>query len=96
MGLNLFLDDLRKCQEGFALARNYDECILMLSECEVNVLSLDYHLGEERSGYDVAKWIVENNRWPLEIRFHTSDPVGRSNMRQLLERYAPAHVLICG
>jgi hypothetical protein len=91
--INVFLDDLRKCPEGFTLARDYSECILLLSECEVNILSLDHDLGEgEPNGYDVAKWIVKNNRWPRRIRFHTANPVGRSNMIQLLQRYAPEWV----
>jgi hypothetical protein len=94
MKINLFLDDLRKCPEGFTLVKNYEECVLMLAECEVEILSLDHDLGEERSGYDVAKWIVQNSCWPHEIRFHTANPVGRSNMRQLLARYAPQRVII--
>lgn len=94
MKINLFLDDMRSCPNGYVLAKNFDECILMLTEFEVQILSLDHDLGEERTGYDVAKWIVENNRWPNEIRFHTSNPVGRRNMQQLLQRYAPQDVII--
>ncbi|MDQ0190619.1 cyclic-phosphate processing receiver domain-containing protein [Alicyclobacillus cycloheptanicus] len=94
MGIKLFLDDMRTCPDGYVLARNYDECILMLTACEVEVLSLDHDLGAARTGYDVAKWIVEKNRWPKQICFHTSNPVGRRNMQQLLQRYAPPYVAI--
>lgn len=94
MGINLYLDDIRQCPAGFTLARTYDEAILMLATCDIAVLSLDHDLGADRNGYDVAKWIVEHNRWPRVIRFHTANPVGRFNMRQLLVRYAPPTVTV--
>lgn len=57
-----------------------DEAILVLARCGIEVLSLDCDIRTWRSGYDVAKWTVENNRWPREVRFDTSNPVGRFNM----------------
>jgi hypothetical protein len=94
MVINVFLDDLRKCPEGFVLTRDVDECILLLQECEVAVLSLDYHLGGNETGFDVAKWIVGNKKWPKEIFLHTSDPVGREQMYHLLKSHAPEKVHI--
>lgn len=43
--IHLFLDDYRRCPQGFTLARNAEECLLMLKECEVGILSLDFDLG---------------------------------------------------
>jgi hypothetical protein len=92
--INVFLDDLRKPPEGFVLARTIDECILLLSECDVHTLSLDYNLEPwgRRTGYDVAKFIVDSNRWPRVIYLHTNDPAGRERMFSLLTRYKPAGV----
>ncbi len=51
----------------------------------------------EPTGYDVCKWMVEHDVWPSEaITLHSANPVGRNNMRQLLERYKPAHVRLYG
>lgn len=93
---DLFLDDQRKCPRGFILARNYDECIAMLSKYNnVDVLSLDHDLGQNvPTGYDVAKWIVRYNRWPREIRLHSSNPIGRLNMYRLLSQHAPDGVIV--
>lgn len=92
--MRLYLDDRRRPPKGFAVARNYGECVLMLAESDVDVLSLDYNLGEQKTGYDVAKWIVDHERWPKIIYLHTSDPVGRDKMYQLLTRYKPKAVSV--
>ncbi len=90
--INIFLDDLRKCPNGFILARNYQECINLLTQNQVSILSLDHDLGSEYepTGYDVCKYIIEHDLFPKSVYLHTSNPVGRMNMYQLLERYKPA------
>ncbi len=92
--MNLFLDDRRMPPTGFAIVRTYDECILLLETCEVIKLSLDYHLGSDKTGYDVAKWLVEHGRWPKEIYLHTSSLVLRDAMYQLLMEHKPDWVAI--
>lgn len=88
--INVFLDDLRRCPEGFVLARTAEECMLLLEECEVNILSLDHDLGlGEPTGYDVARFIVERGKYPKEIYLHTSSAMGRSRMFQLLYKHKP-------
>jgi hypothetical protein len=77
-----------------------------LSE-ESKIISLDHDLGGldgtyKRTGYDFCKWLVEEyynhseDGWlfPDIIYLHTSNPVGRNNMFQLLERYAPSYTFI--
>jgi hypothetical protein len=90
--INVYLDDIRDPLPGFVLARTYYECIDLLQKHDVYILSLDHDLGGKRTGYDVCKYIVENNRWPDEIYLHTANPVGRDNMYQLLNRYKSDHV----
>lgn len=49
------------------------------------------------TGYDVCKWMVENNVWPkISITLHSANPVGRNNMRQLIMRYKPETLLVFG
>ena len=92
--IDIFMDDLRPCPEGFTLAKDALECRMLLLENEVNILSLDHDLGETETGYDFVKWLVEigmddPNIYPKVIYLHTANPVGRHNMFQLLERYKP-------
>lgn len=90
--MKIFLDDIRLCPRGFTLAINYDECIKLLSNNHVEVISLDHDLGEQYTGYDVVKFMVENEIYPSIIYLHSSNPVGVKNMYELLDRYAPRNV----
>ena len=92
--MNLYLDDLRDCPEGFALARNIEECISLLKTNHVHILSLDHDLGMDAggnllpTGYDLVKWICEfHEEYQLSIErvhLHTDNNVGRDNMYHTL------------
>ena len=57
--IHLYLDDWRPNPKGFALARSGEECLLMLRECEVDVLSLDFELGHgQMNGGDVVATMI--------------------------------------
>jgi hypothetical protein len=93
--INVYLDDWRKCPPGFVLARTAEECILLLEECEVNILSLDHDLGPgQPTGYDVALYVAQTGRYPREIYLHTSSDWGRSRMFQVLYQNRPDGVKV--
>ena len=48
------------------------------------IIDLDHDLGPGKSGYDICKWIIENDYPIVAFHLHTMNPVGRFNMRQLL------------
>lgn len=89
----LFVDDLRK--------PNYDEweCSVSISKTYINaiqrlkeegpfdIIDLDHDLGEEKTGYDIAKYIVENNIPIKAFTIHSMNPVGVKNIRELLTHY---------
>lgn len=88
--VNLYVDDLRKCPNGFIVARNYNEAIELLNSNEVNILSLDHDLGiydngVEKNGYDIVKYMCENGISPRKIYIHTDNVVGRDNMYYTLK-----------
>lgn len=91
----LYVDDIRepniaqddKNLNVIFIARTYKDAIKELNIYKYDIIDLDHDLGEEKTGYDICKYIVENNIRFDEIRIHTSNPVGRDNMIQLLERY---------
>ncbi len=95
--INIYLDDVRPCPEGFVLAKTPEECMNLLRDNEVNILSLDHDIDfnlSRKTGYDVAMYIIHKNKYPDIIYLHTSNPVGRDNMYRLLKVNAPLHIEI--
>lgn len=85
----LFLDDLRKLDHGFILARNCKEAEDLINEKGFpSVISFDHDLGEnEPTGYDFVNLIIEkvlDGEWeiPGEFKFyvHSDNPVGAKNI----------------
>lgn len=89
--INLYVDDLRDCPDGYIIARNIEEAIYYLRNYNVQILSLDHDLGEDRegnllpTGYDLVKYICENGLRAEKIYLHTDNGVGRQNMFQTLK-----------
>lgn len=48
--MNVYVDDLRDCPEGFTIARTFEEAVTLLEQHEVDILSLDHDLGEDAEG----------------------------------------------
>ncbi|QWU14355.1 hypothetical protein SAMN04487895_101658 [Paenibacillus sophorae] len=88
--INLYVDDLRDCPEGFILARTYEEAIAIIESQDVNILTLDHDLGEDEhghelpNGYDLVKYFCEYGLKVDKIYLHTDNPVGRANMYETL------------
>lgn len=91
----LYIDDTRFPEYFHGIgakidvARTYNEAIELLSTSYVDydLISLDHDLGEEKTGYDIAKYIVENQMTVPPIAIHSANPVGRFNIEQLLTHY---------
>ncbi len=83
--INVYLDDMRRCPEGFVLARNVEECVTLIDECDIHICSLDFDLGwGQPTGLEVAKHIVISGKYPKTIYLHTSSDIGRLQMYQTL------------
>lgn len=90
--IDLYLDDARHCPKGFVLAKDAAECIVLLQECAVRVLSLDYDLGWNKpNGMDVVRFIVAERRYPAIIYLHTSSFTGKMQMFQTLYANKPEY-----
>ena len=97
MFMNLWVDDIRlPPDETWYWVRTAKGAIKFLTAHHVKNWSLDHDLGWGGNGYKVILHLVEVKEttgfslWPPEEpTLHTSNPVGRMNMRQLLDRYAP-------
>lgn len=89
--MNVYVDDLRDCPEGFTIARTFEEAVVLLQQHEVDILSLDHDLGEDAegnllpTGYDLVKYFCEHGLRANKIYLHTDNPVGRENMYETLK-----------
>lgn len=93
--IHVYLDDMRPCPKGFTLANSMEECIVLLRECPVGILSLDFDLGwNQPNGYELATYMVQHGLYAQEIYFHSSDPAGRLNMYRILSQNKPEHVIL--
>lgn len=92
----LFIDDIRNPFDYIKdtdnvltiIARTSHEAIKALKEYTFDIIMFDHDLGEDRTGYDIAKYIVSNQ---IEIKqgfkIHSANPVGRFNISQLMTHY---------
>jgi hypothetical protein len=95
----LYLDDIRcpgHVGSGWLIARSYEEAIEIVkqNECPFYV-SFDHDLGDAnaKTGYDFAKWLVEQDLdhgiLPdnFDFNVHSANPVGAANITGLLDSY---------
>lgn len=71
--------------------QSYQEAMQFLEKDWPDAICLDHDLGEEKSGYDIAKYIVdrcidEGKKLP-EFASQSANPVGRENIITLLSNY---------
>lgn len=87
-----WLDDIRPAPYNFMISvRDYRSMINIINMCDDYdipfAIHFDHDLGETKSGYDVAKYIVEN-QIPMKVfGVHSMNPVGTENIRDLLTHY---------
>ena len=85
----LFVDDIRvpQLKDDIEVVRNYNDAIFCLRNNTYDYISLDHDLGEDKTGYDIAKYIVENQIQLKGFKVHSANSVGRFNIVQLLTHY---------
>ncbi len=71
--------------------KSYKEAIKFLKKSWPDAICLDHDLGDEKTGYDIAKYIVDKcifKNFPLPYyNSQSSNPVGRENIISLFENY---------
>ncbi|UOE36979.1 cyclic-phosphate processing receiver domain-containing protein [Chryseobacterium oryzae] len=93
---NLYLDDLRKTPDNFERVYSYGDFVKYISENGLpDFISFDHDLGEEKTGYDCAKFLVEfclDHQLCLpEYVVHSQNPVGKENIEKLFENFERFH-----
>ena len=88
----LYVDDIRfpeyfhSIGAEITVARTFEEAIQYLDD-SYDIISLDHDLGEEKTGYDIAKYMIEHPVKVKAVMIHSANPVGRDNIKQLLSHY---------
>ena len=89
--IRLWVDDQRQPPSDYnAHAKTFEEAMAYLKSGRVSVISLDHDLGEEKTGYDIAKWI-EEKAFHGEIRpiiwfVHAANPPGAQLIRLAMSK----------
>ena len=77
-----------KNQHDWLVIRNYDDFVKTVVEYfhDISIILFDHDLGDSKSGYECAKWLVEyimddgkpNNLKTVSV--HSQNPVGKQNI----------------
>ena len=92
--MKIYLDDLRTPSDNsWFIIRNHHDFIhkISISFNQIECISFDHDLGEEKTGFDCAKYLIEycinNNLTPPQTYVHSANPVGRENIVSLINNY---------
>lgn len=88
--MKLWLDDVRTPpDETWEWKRTYDEALEVISKNLVKEISFDHDLGDNFTGYTLAKAIEQYAYYGLISRIkwniHSANPVGRRNIEMAMK-----------
>lgn len=90
--MKIILDDRRYVPSNspYNVVRNYEDCVDMIRIFHnISFISLDYDLGEGKTGYDVLVYMAENNIEVKHINIHSDHSLGVPQMREYAWKHFP-------
>ena len=93
--MKIWLDDLRKAPAGYITARSVNEAKIIIEKAEaesekIELIDCDHDLGDFANdggdGICLLDWLLERGTL-YRIVLHTANPVGRENMKRMINRY---------
>lgn len=97
--MKIWVDDIRTPPKGehdifskWLWMKNSEDTIGLLGWAQyhgytIKEMSLDHDLGGDDTSRPIVLWCCENDFWPVEIRVHTANPVGREWLEGMISRY---------
>lgn len=89
--MKVWVDDVRKPPDNKWLwCKFYEEAVYIINNEDIQLISLDHDLGEEKNGYDLA-CIIEGRVYndpdytPPIIEVHSQNPVGVQNIKMVVK-----------
>jgi hypothetical protein len=102
--MRLWIDDERPMPSDFThRVKNSADALAILEASRANgdtpeLISFDHDLsitdGNDDTSRRVMLWIIENDFWPAEMRFHTANPYGHEWLVGMAVRYAPESCVV--
>ena len=91
--MKIWLDDIREVPNGYIHVRSVNNAKFVINQCIERgygmELDLDHDLGDYAGdGGDaicLVRWLAENEIYPT-VKLHTMNPVGRENMRRIIQK----------
>lgn len=100
--MKIWVDDVRPAPDGYVWCQTVNEAKHIITHVfslhhihhtanlpSIDLLDLDHDAGEmSRWGGDYIKildWLEKQN-WSIPIKLHTMNPVGRENMRAIIQK----------
>jgi len=98
--MKLWVDDVRPAPPGYQRVKSVDAALWYLrnhnrinsvtySFFRIELIDLDHDAGDYASKggdyIEILKWMERHNVNDIPIRLHTMNPVGRENMRRIIE-----------
>lgn len=90
----LFIDDERfPPTDDFFVTRSYVETVELIKSYGLpSFISFDHDLGNEKTGFDIAKWIVnfclDNDIQPtFSYYVHSQNPIGKNNIEGIINAF---------
>lgn len=90
--MRIILDDRRPLPEDsiYNCVRTYEECTFLLRNFHtISYISLDYDLGEGKTGLSVLQYMKEMGNDVKHINVHSTHPTGVSKMKEFVEKNFP-------
>ncbi|MRX71891.1 hypothetical protein GJU40_06855 [Bacillus lacus] len=85
--INVFLDDYRKCPDGYQLAETIDDCLVLMSTYDIGLLSLDHDLlCKTRNGLLLVEIMVRKQLFADNITIHSANASGGKAMYRYLKQ----------
>lgn len=93
--MNIFVDDKRRGLKDFAVVRTYDKAIKVITENKdnIDILSLDYDLGQPKNGMDIVKYLIDNKIYPKWINVHSTHVFSIEMIKLLMENIPQGYKL---
>jgi hypothetical protein len=95
-GYKIYIDDIRTPKsKDWVIVRTFEEFVETVKQNGIpEEISFDHDLGwdtekncERKSGYDCAKWLINNNIIIKKFSVHSANPVGAQNITSLLNNF---------
>ena len=95
--MRLWVDDIRPEPQGYIRVKSVNEAKREIIKAErdkiwIDLINLDHDAGdyfEDGGDYiNLLDWLFERETF-YPVTFHTANPVGRANMKRIVDRYWP-------